>query len=229
MHDSLSDHNPRAVLWDLDGTLADTMTCHFRAWREVLAGEGYALTWEAFAASFGQRNDTALSSMLGAELLPAEIERISAIKEERFRALVQEEGLQLLPGIASRLRTSRDAGWRQALVTSAPRANVETMLDVLGIGAFFGAVVTGDDVALGKPHPQPFLVAADALTVPTSRCIVVEDSPSGIEAARRAGMRSVAVGPAHASLPATLAAASLAGLPPDAFEALLADGHITTC
>ena len=87
-------------------------------------------------------------------------------------------------------------------------------------------MVTGDDVALGKPHPEPFLMAADALTVLPSRCIVVEDSPSGIEAARRAGIRSVAVGPAHASLPATVAVASLADLPPDAFEALIANGHV---
>jgi len=228
MHDSHSDINPRAVLWDLDGTLTDTMTGHFRAWREVLEGEGYALSWEAFAASFGQRNDSALCSMLAIELLSGDVERISAIKEEHFRALVREEGLELLPGVAARLLASRDAGWRQALVTSAPRANAETMLDVLGIGAFFGTVVTGDDVALGKPHPQPFLAAADALKVPPLRCLVVEDSPSGIEAARRAGMRSIAVGPAHASLPATVAVASLADLPHDTFETLIANGHVAT-
>ena len=228
MHDSHSDPNLRAVLWDLDGTLTDTMPGHFRAWREALAGEGHALSWEAFAASFGQRNDTALRSMLDVDLPASEVERISAIKEERFRALVRKEGLQLLPGAADRLRASRDAGWRQALVTSAPRANAETMLDVLGIGAFFSVVVTGDDVALGKPHPQPFLAAARALKVPPSRCLVVEDSPSGIEAARRAGMRSIAVGPARASLPATVAVASLADLPHDTFETLIADGHVAT-
>ena len=223
MHDTHSDSNPRAVLWDLDGTLTDTMSGHFRAWREVLADEGHALSWEAFAASFGQRNDTALCSMLDTELPASEVERISAIKEERFRALVREEGLELLPGVAARLRASRDAGWQQALVTSAPRANAETMLDVLGITEFFSVVVTGDDVALGKPHPEPFLMAADALNVPPSRCLVVEDSPSGIEAARRAGMRSIAVGPAHASLPATLRIASLTDLPPDALETLISD------
>lgn len=225
MYDSHSDPNPRAVLWDLDGTLTDTMTSHFRAWREVLADEGYILSWETFAASFGQRNDTALSSMLGAKLPAGDIERISGIKEERFRALVREEGLGLLPGVAVRLRTSRDAGWQQALVTSAPRANVEVMLDALNISTFFSVVITGDDVALGKPHPAPFLMAADALNVPPSRCLVVEDSPSGIAAARGAGMRSIAVGPAHASLPATIRAASLADLPIEAFETLIADAQ----
>ena len=100
------------------------------------------------------------------------------------------------------------------------------MLDVLGVAEFFAVVVTGDDVALGKPHPEPFLMAADALKVPPSRCLVVEDSPSGIEAARRAGMRSIAVGPAHASLPATLRVASLADLPIEAFETLIAAEHV---
>jgi beta-phosphoglucomutase family hydrolase len=225
MHHAHSDPDPRAVLWDLDGTLTDTMTSHFRAWREVLAGEGYELNWAAFAASFGQRNDTALRSMLGSEISDPDIERISAIKEARFRALVRQDGLQLLPGVASRLQSSRAAGWRQALVTSAPRANAEIMLDVLGIGEFFDAVVTGDDVTRAKPHPEPFLAAAAAVHVPPQRCLVVEDSPSGIEAASRAGMRSVAVGPTSASLPATLRVASLAELPPGAFDALLADGR----
>jgi beta-phosphoglucomutase len=100
------------------------------------------------------------------------------------------------------------------------------MLDALGVAEFFCVVITGDDVVLGKPHPQPFLAAADALEVPPSRCLVIEDSPSGIEAARRAGMYSVAVGPAHASLPATIATASLADLLSGAFEALIADGHV---
>jgi beta-phosphoglucomutase len=228
MHDSYSAPNPRAVLWDLDGTLTDTMTGHFRAWREVLVGEGYALSWEAFAASFGQRNDTALCSMLETDLPASEVERISGIKEHRFRALVRDKGLQLLPGVAAHLSACQGAGWRQALVTSAPRANVETMLDVLGIGTYFGAVVTGNDVELGKPHPQPYLMAADLLNVPPLRCVVVEDSQSGIEAARRAGMRSVAVGPAHASLSATLHVASLADLAPDVFEALVTWGSCAT-
>ncbi len=211
------------MLWDLDGTLADTMVCHFRAWCEVLAIEGHVVSWEVFARSFGQRNDSALGSMLGCDLTVEEAERISAQKEERFRAMVRAEGLRLLPGVASRLDASRAAGWRQGLVTSAPRANVDTMLAALGISAYFDVVITGDDVACGKPDPEPFLLAAERLQAPPSRCVVVEDSSSGIEAARRAGMPSVAVGPAHTALPATLKAATLAELAPDAFATLLTD------
>ena len=94
------------------------------------------------------------------------------------------------------------------------------------VGGFFGTVVTGDDVTLSKPHSQPFLASADALNVPPFRCVVVEDSRSAIQAACRAGMRSVAVDPAHAALPATLAVASLTDLPPFAFEAFLATVHV---
>jgi HAD superfamily hydrolase (TIGR01509 family) len=217
-----SHHATRAILWDLDVTLVDTMIYHFRAWCETLTAEGHDLTWEPFVRSFGQRNDTALCAMLNIALSATQVERISDAKEERFRHLVRTEGLQLLPGVAVALTASQAAGWRQGLVTSAPRSNVETMLAVLNRGTFFEVVVTGDDVTRGKPDPSPFLMAANDLGAAPARCIVVEDSPAGIEAANRAGMRSVAVGPMHASLPATLSAASLADLPSDVFEALLA-------
>lgn len=212
---------PYAVLWDLDGTLADTMVYHFRSWRDIFATEGRELTWHTFAASFGQRNDTALNSMLGIELSAAEVERISNRKEAGFRSLLRAEGLQFLPGVECWLAAGVARGWRQALVTSAPRPNVETMLEVLHLSDFFQVVVTGDDVTLGKPNPQPFLRAADLLAVPPARCLVIEDSPAGIEAARRAGMRSIAVGPAHAALPASLAVSSLENLAPDVLDALL--------
>ena len=212
---------PRAVLWDLDGTLADTMTYHFHAWVATLAVEGYPLTWEAFARSFGQRNDTALNNMLSRELPAAEVTRISQAKETGFRDLVAGQGLQLLPGAESWLHACRAAGWRQALVTSAPAENVHVMVAALRIGEFFDVTVTGDDVTEGKPHPRPFLMAAERLAVTAARCIVVEDSPAGIEAANRAGMRSVGVGVAHAALPATIAIASLADLAPAALEGYL--------
>jgi beta-phosphoglucomutase len=119
------------------------------------------------------------------------------------------------------LETLQAAGWRQAIASSAPRRNIETILEVTGIAPYFAAIVSGEEVCRGKPDPQVFFLAAERLQAPPSRCVVVEDSPFGIEGARRAGMKSVGVGAGHAALPADYAVLTLAALPVDAFERLI--------
>jgi beta-phosphoglucomutase len=117
----------------------------------------------------------------------------------------------------------REAGWRQALASSAPPLNIEVALEVLGLGRFLDAVVGADDVGRGKPDPAIFLEAARRLGIPSSRCVVVEDAPAGVEGARRAGMKSIGVlSDHHAALQADLVVASLDRLPPTAFAELLA-------
>lgn len=210
-----------AVLWDLDGTLLDSREYHWVSWREALAAEGIALSRPQFEAMFGQRNDITLRAWLGPAATEADRLRIADAKEIRYRQLARTRGAELLPGVEMWLERLRAAGWRQALATSAPRANVDTILDVLGIGPYFAAVVAAEDVIHGKPDPEVFQVAARALAAPVYRCVVVEDSPAGIEAARRAGMRCIGVGPQHAALPADLSVPSLAALDEDAFEWVL--------
>lgn len=213
---------PYAVLWDLDGTLVDSNQLHWLAWRETMAARGHSLTFEQFTASYGQRNDAILRGWLGAALSAAESSAISDAKEVIYRRMVRTRGLELLPGAEAWLQRLHAASWRQALATSAPAANVDTILEVLGIGSFFGAIITAEDVTHGKPDPSVFLLAARRVAAPIYRCVVVEDSPAGIEGARRAGMRCIGVGPRHASLAADLAAPNLAALPEDAFDWVLA-------
>ncbi len=198
---------PRAVIWDLDGTLVDSRAYHWRAWRETLAALGYSLTYEQFLATFGWRNEEILRQLLGPDLPEEAVARIA--------------GLTLLPGARVWLERLHRAGWRQALATSAPRQNVETILAVLGISAYFQATVCAEDVQRGKPDPEIFLRAAARLGVPPARCVVVEDAPAGVEAARRAGMRVVGVLTSHPHLDADLVAPTLADLPPDAFDRLV--------
>ncbi len=95
-------------------------------------------------------------------------------------------------------------------------------MEVLGAASLFDALVCGEDVERGKPDPQVFQVAAAALGVPTERCVVVEDAPAGVEAAQRAGMAVIGVLTSHTALTTDLVVASLADLPPGAFDALLA-------
>lgn len=210
-----------AVLWDLDGTLADSEEYHWRAWRETLDGEGISITRQDFLRSFGQRNDAILTQWLGKDVDVESITRIGDTKEIRYRELVRREGLAPLPGAAEWLKRLHNRRWRQAIASSAPRLNVETILDALGFRNSFQASVSAEDVHAGKPDPQVFLVAAARLGIGPRGCIVVEDAQAGIEAARRAGMRSIGVGKNAASLGADLAATRLSDLPSDAFSSLL--------
>jgi beta-phosphoglucomutase len=208
------------VLWDLDGTLADSRAYHWRAWREVMAADGVILTEARFAASFGQRNDAILGAWLGPGAAAERVQRIGAAKEACFRRLVAAEGLAPLPGALEWVARLARAGWRQAIASSAPRANVEVMVRVLGIAIHLGALVAAEDVRAGKPDPEVFLVSAARLGVAPARAVVVEDAAAGIEAARRAGMRSVGAGAAGLAA-ADVVVTSLADLPADAFERLV--------
>ncbi len=181
------------------------------------------LSREQFDASFGQRNDTTLATWFGSAATREDLARISEAKEEHYRRLVRKRGVDLLPGVEMWLGRLAAAGWRQALATSAPRLNVDVILEVLGIAHVFATIVTAEDVVRGKPDPEVFLAAATRLAAPVYRCVVVEDAPVGIQAARRAGMRSIGVGPHHASLRADLNAPSLAVLDEDAFDRVLED------
>ena len=214
--------SPRAVLWDLDGTLIDTGPIHWHAWHEILAGEGHGLTREVFLSCFGMRNDTIIPMWLGPQVTSQEIERIAAAKETRFRELLDVLPLRVLPGVMQWLSRLQAQGWRQAIATMAPRLNVEKMVKITGIDRYIDAFAAAEDVSRGKPAPDIFLTAAARLGVPPAACIVVEDAPAGIEAARRAGMRSIGVGasitPAAA---ADLTIPTLLELPEDAFSHLI--------
>jgi beta-phosphoglucomutase len=207
----------------MDGTLLDSAEYHWLAWREILAGEGFELAHHQFVATFGQRNDTILRDWLGADLPIDEIDRIGEAKEARYRALVQAGGITLLPGVERWLKRLQADGWRQAIASAAPRANVEAIVAALGIAAYFDAISSAEDVQRGKPDPQVFLIAAERLGVPPARCIVVEDAPAGIEGAHRGGMRAIGVRSTHADIKADIVVDTLAELPDDAFDRLLGD------
>ena len=210
----------RAVLWDLDGTLVDSEEYHWQAWRDILAPEGLSISYDQFLASFGRKNDPIMRDWLGDGYTPDRAARLADTKEAGYRRLVAAHGLTPLPGAREWLTRLHDAGWKQAIVTSAPRANAEVMLEALGLNHVFDAVVTAEDVSHGKPDPEVFLTGASRLGVPPGRAIVVEDAASGIEGARRANMKSVGVN-GRVPLPADVVVKALTELAPDTFERLL--------
>jgi beta-phosphoglucomutase len=211
---------PKSVLWDLDGTLVDSEQYHWLAWRESMAAEGVQLTHEQFLKTFGLRNDAIVPQWIPGATLQR-IDKIALAKEQLYRRLVREGGLEPLPGARHWTERLAQDGWRQAIASSAPRQNIDVVLAVIGLAPCFQAIVSAEDVTLGKPDPQVFLTAAARLGSTPGQSIVVEDAPAGIEAASRAGMASIGVRRNGTPLPADLAVASLADLQPDAFARLL--------
>ncbi len=213
---------PRGVLWDLDGTLIDSAESHYLAWRETLAERGRDHSREEFFRGFGKRNDLVLRAIFGDALAPEEAARLADIKEERYRRHVREHGVALCAGATDWLTRLKGKGFRQALATSAPPANVTVVVEVLGLERYIDAMASAEDVERGKPDPAIFLEAARRIGVPPERCVGMEDTPSGLEAARRAGMRSVGVvSEHHSKLEADVVVRSLTELAPGVFERLI--------
>jgi beta-phosphoglucomutase len=182
----------RAAIWDVDGTLVDTAELHFQAWLEVCREHGQPFSRAEFAATFGRRNPEIIRHLFGDRFSDAEISALGERKEELYRAAARR-GVGLLPGVAALMEGLSREGFRQAVGSSAPHANLELILELTGIGRYLGAVVGAEDTTRGKPDPQVFLVAAEKLGVEPARCVVFEDAPAGVEAARAGGMRCVAV------------------------------------
>ncbi len=183
---------PKAVLWDLDGVIVDTAPFHFAAWQAAFASRGVSFTQEDFCRSFGQRNEFIIPHILGHEIPKSEMEEFSRKKEEDFRVRARQ-GLALFPGVRELLEQLRERGFRQAVASSTPRDNINLLFPLFGIGQFFEAVISAEDVRRGKPDPEVFLLAAARLSVPADRCVVIEDAVAGVAAAKAAGAKCLAV------------------------------------
>lgn len=219
---NLSNNQPhsaaRAVLWDMDGTLTDSMSYHGEAWNEILEPLGYGFTPAQFRQTFGLRNDDIVRDYLKLDWPDAELQRLIDTKEERYRAIVRERGQVLLPGAQHWLEYFKARQWRQAIVSSAPRLNVEAVVHSIHLGVFIDTIICAEDVERGKPDPQPFLLAAERLGVNPACCVVVEDAPAGLEGGRRAGMRTIGLLTTHEALAADVVVKTLTDLTPASFE-----------
>jgi beta-phosphoglucomutase len=212
---------PRGVLWDVDGTLVDSAEHHYQAWRATMDEYGRRFDRAEFSATFGQRNDAILRRTLGPQVTAHDVQRIGDAKEARYRELVRAGGIAPLPGVREWLERLHASACRQAIASSGPALNAQTVIAALDLVAAFDAVVSAEDVPHGKPEPDVFLAAAARLGVAPARCVVVEDAPAGVEAGWRGGMRTLGVLTTHSRLDADRTVRSLADLEPDAFDSLL--------
>jgi beta-phosphoglucomutase len=182
-----------AVLWDMDGTLVDTAEYHYRAWKALADEAGEMFTRDDFAATFGMRNPEILAKLYPGKYDSTAVSRLGDRKEVLYRAAVEQGGVDFLPGVRALVEALHAAGSRQAIASSAPRANLELILRLTGATALFAALVSAEDVRRGKPDPEVFQTAASRLSAAATTCVVMEDAVAGVQAAKAAGMACVAV------------------------------------
>ena len=180
-----------AVLWDMDGVLVDTGDFHFKAWKQTFEELGVAFDKEDFRATFGMNNAGILEWVYGKRPEPEEVAQVSEKKESLFRELIKGKA-EPLPGVLDWLRQFQTWGIKQAITSSAPPKNIEVLVAELKIENYFDAIISGFDL-LGKPNPDVFLKAANAIQVRPEKCVVIEDAIAGVEGAKRAGMKCIAV------------------------------------
>jgi HAD superfamily hydrolase (TIGR01509 family) len=191
-----STREPVLALFDHDGVLVDTLALHQQAWVELGRRIGLPISREFVHETFGMTNPMILRLLMGEELSPVEIARISDLKEECYRSLARGR-IALMEGVRATLDALTASGARLAIGSSGVRANLELTVHECELEGRFAVIVGLEDIRRGKPDPEVFLVTAERAAVPPRRTAVFEDAPVGIQAARSAGMYAVGLTSYH--------------------------------
>lgn len=185
-------------IFDLDGTLVDSMPTHHRAWRDALRNHGApyeAFLWDEFVAHGGMAAPDIVADLNRIYGLHMPPETVAAEKRARYDELLETETLPIIPETVDLVRRLKEQGIPYAIGTGSVRHGALTTMRSAGIADLFDIIVTPDDVppGRGKPCPDIFLLAAEKMGVPASGCVVFEDAQPGLEAAAAAGMAAVTV------------------------------------
>jgi HAD superfamily hydrolase (TIGR01509 family) len=181
----------RALLFDLDGTLAETDSLHLPTWVDVLQPHGIEVDEEFYRERISGRSNSKIIEDLLPTLSTEEGQRLADAKEASFRERAHE--LEPLPGLLDFMEEGKRRGLALALVTNAPEANVEAILLALKLREFFDEIVLSDEVGPVKPDPAPYSDALDRLGVAPEESLAFEDSTSGIASAVGAGVPTVGI------------------------------------
>lgn len=180
----------RAAIFDMDGTMVDNAGVHQQTWRMFC--ERHGRDYARIADAFGRTNREYLEMLFGPQISDRDVNRYRVEKESLYQEVYAPQ-IKPLPGLLELLDELEDNDVRLAIGSSAPRMNIDFVLEKLHLKGRFEAIVCEEMVEKGKPEPDIFLKAARLMDVPPENCIVFEDSYWGIEAARRARMKNVAI------------------------------------
>ena len=186
-----------AVIFDMDGVIAHTNPYHTEAFKQFFDKYSVAYTLAEFEDHmYGKHNDYIMRHFFKRPLDDAEVKRLAAEKEALFREIYAGH-IAPIAGLPVFLDGLKAAGYRLAVATSAPRANLDFIIDKLALRPVMDATLSSEDVTAHKPDPEIYLKAADKLNVRPDHCVVFEDSHSGVSAALNAGAAVVGVLTSH--------------------------------
>ena len=187
-----------AYLFDLNGTIIDDMHFHARAWHEILTKDlGADISYDDTVLQMYGKNQELLERVFGkGHFTQQQMDELSMKKELRYQAEFTPH-IKLIDGLSEFLEKVHQAGIKMAIGSAAIPFNIDFILDKLSLRKYFPVVVSADDVSISKPDPETFTKAADILGIDYSKCLVFEDSPKGVEAAKNAGMKAVAITTLH--------------------------------
>jgi beta-phosphoglucomutase family hydrolase len=186
----------KAFIFDLNGTMIDDMDFHIRAWHSILTSFGAELSLEQVKLECYGKNEELLERIFPGRFSNEEMQTMILHKEQTYQ-LEFKPHLKLIAGLESFLQKAYAESIPMGIGSAALPMNINYVLDGLQIRHYFKAIVSAVDVALSKPHPETFLSCAKQLGVEPSNCIVFEDSPKGVLAAKMAGMKCVVLTTMH--------------------------------
>jgi beta-phosphoglucomutase family hydrolase len=186
-----------AVIIDMDGTLIASTEADFLAWKRTFADNGKSLSYESYFPLLGMKSAEVIKHEL--KLEGEEVDKALAQKLLYFEEIMLTDGIAAIPFAEELLKKLRRLPVKVALATSSRRKKMQMVMDKLGFLQYFDQVVTGEEVLNSKPAPDIFVRAAEKLSVPADKCIVIEDASSGVLAAKLAGMKCVAITTTHTS------------------------------
>ncbi|NES04694.1 MAG: HAD-IA family hydrolase [Okeania sp. SIO2F4] len=185
----------KAILFDLDGTLANTDPLHYQTWKEILNNHGVAIDHNSYKQYISGRTNPAIIQDLLPHLSTTEVEELADYKEAKFREIATN--LEPLTGLLEFIEWVEKQKLQKAVVTNAPPENAEFMLEILQLTDTFPLVILGGVMTVGKPDPAPYKLCLEKLEISPEEAIVFEDSRSGIKSAVGAGIYTVGVASTH--------------------------------
>lgn len=185
----------KAVIFDKDGVLSETFNLHAKAHLKVLSDNNVKATIEDIAERYGKLTSVILREIMEKHGKPItkEISEKMAVEKDKIYMKLAEKEYKLLPGVKEILVYLKKKGYKIGLASSSSPGSIQQLLRVTNIKEFFDATISGWEIKKGKPNPDIFLECAKRLKIKPEECIVIEDSTHGVEAAKRAGMKCIAV------------------------------------
>ena len=185
-----------AVIFDVDGVLIDSGQIHYESWKKLANEIGVAFSKQYFEKTFGKQGIPTLKKIVSKNVSDKQLHEWVELKEVYYREMIKDN-LTALPGVIPLIKELKENSFKLAVATSGPPKNTTLLLKTLNINHFFDQIITAADIKNGKPAPDIFLMVSMNLNISPKNCLVIEDAPVGIKAAKKAKMKCIALTTTH--------------------------------